>query len=564
LQLMDGMREEKDLPPPDDHSVDHEVSTSQPVDESRWASRENASGKSTTIIASGAILSSEQVGEFMMSLGTQDNVNHRQHAGAFPSGAFPLGPLNEEGDDVTINVSGLSDLPIDAHLAPDEDDIEARIKERVKHQINQRLHERMAQPVVVSGHIVVADEVKDEPIRESTIKERRCFVVILLFLVVASGLGGIVYWRLSSDREHKVLSAQVGPLPPSSAPSEASSFDFDSLDPLVEELKPFIAPTQEGLFPFMDATSPQSQALVWLQDDPIVLTPGRSTRTLLERYILAVLYYTTNGPSWINHHLNRDDDVCLWNDQIGENMTNHIWDGTWNGVGCSSIGGSIDSLSFPRNNLVGPVPWELILLTNLKVINLNANRLSGSIPTRISELTALETFWVGTNRLTGLLPATFSPSMLSVDMSRNMLTGSFPERWGTSMPELHSIDISLNTISGSIPRTIGQLSNMAFLYVNENQLTGTVPTDLGQLTLLEKISLRVNLFTGSLPSHLDQLSSLETMDIAENAFVGSLNETICGLAGLSWLSADCGEVDCPCCSSCCVDDQGSVCQDMSK
>jgi hypothetical protein len=128
------MREEKHLQPPPDHSVDHKVSTSQPVDESRWASRENANGKSTTIIASGAILSSEQVGEFMMSLGTQDNVNHRQHAGAFHSG-----PLNEEGDGVTINVSGLSDLPIDAHLAPDEDDIEARIADRVKHQINQNL-----------------------------------------------------------------------------------------------------------------------------------------------------------------------------------------------------------------------------------------------------------------------------------------------------------------------------------------------------------------------------------------------------------------------------------------
>ncbi len=90
---------------------------------------------------------------------------------------------------------------------------------------------------------------------------------------------------------------------------------------------------------------------------------------------MAVLYYTTNGPSWNNSHLNRDD-VCTWNDQVTD------YADAWKGVGCSGIGETIDSLILSSNNLVGSVPWELILLTDLKRMKFEVNRLTGSILTR--------------------------------------------------------------------------------------------------------------------------------------------------------------------------------------
>ena len=566
------MGQKRDLPPSPDHRVDHEAPGSQPVDASRVSSIEDYIGKSTVNNAM-AGLSSQQVGDFMMSLGTQDNINafggipssaqvrefmmsnsnHRPQPMMRP-GAVPVGAFSDDEDAVNLDASEISDLPIVAHLAPNEADIEARITERVQHQINERLQERIRQKHVPSGNIIVADEVTDEPIQE-TKKRSKWIMISLVGLVVGLGIGGLVYWLLPDDGEQKPV-PKVGPVAPSSAPS--SSFSFDLLDPLVKELEPFIAPTKEDLFPFMDSTSPQSQALAWLQDDPIVLSAGRSTRTILERYVLAVLYYTTNGPSWNNHHLSRDD-ICTWNDQVDENAPVD----TWNGVFCSGVEGTIEFLIVPDNNLVGPVPRELMLLTNLKIININFNRLSGSIPTQIIALTALESFGANTNRLKGGMPATFSPVMSKIDLSGNSLTGSLPESWGASMPALEGIDVSLNTISGSVPTTFGQLSKLLIFEATDNQLTGTIPAELGQLSMLETLSVRRNWLTGSLPSELDQLSSLESLDIAGNSFVGSLNKTVCGLPSLSYLRADCAEVDCPCCTLCCDDDMGGVCEDMT-
>ena len=506
--------------------------------------------------SSNAILSSAQVGEFMISLGVQDNVNLQQQP-TVPPGAFAVGSFNDGASVVTHDVSTIPpDLPIVARLAPNEAEVRARITERVQHEMNQRIHERMTQTVVISDDIIVADEVKDEPIRK-TFKLSTRIMVSLVFLVVGFGLGGIVYWLMPNDEAPKRL--QKGdPVAPSPAPTEASSFRFDSLDPLVEELKPFIAPTEEDLIPFMDSTSPQSQALVWLQDDPITMTPGRSIRTALERYVMAVLYYTTNGPSWNNHQLNRND-VCTWNEQISDDIPD-----TWTGVACSVSGGTIDSLSLWRNNLVGPVPWELVLLTDLKSIIFNDNRLSGSIPTRISELSTLETFVLRSNKLEGGLPATISPVTSVLDLSYNLLSGSLPDSWWASMPALQKITLNVNKITGSIPTSIGQLQNMLSFQAALNQLTGTLPTELGLLTLLETLILESNYMTGSVPPELDQLSSLDELDIAWNSFFGSLNETVCGLSGLSFLRADCGEVDCPCCTVCCDGARVEPCQEMTR
>jgi len=566
------MVQKKTHPTSDDDHVDPESRDSQPVPASRMSSRENDNGKSTTNETS--MLSSEQVSNFMISLGNQENINASR--GATPTseqvrefmmsntnlrpqpmmrpGAVPVGAFSDDEDVLNLDASEVSEPPIVAHLAPDEADVEARITERLQQQINQRLHERMRLTHAVNSNIIVADEVKDELIPESN-KRRTGIMVTLVCLVVGSGIGGLVYALLQDNAAQEAL-PKGDPLSPSSAPS--SSFSFDSLDPLVGELKPFIAPTQEDLFPFMDPASPQSQALSWLQEDPITLTAGRLTRTALERYTLAVLYYATNGPSWNNYHLNRDD-VCTWHDPFGENTPAD----TWNGVVCSETGGPI-SLILPDNNLVGPIPSELILLTNLKVINLNFNRLSGSIPTRISELTALEAFGVNSNRLKGALPPTFSPVMSTMDLSANSLTGSIPEGWGVTMLGLQYVDVSLNTITGSIPTTMGQLSKLVSLAVTDNQLTGTIPVELGRLSLLETLHVRRNWLTGSVPSELEQLSALQSLDIAGNSFIGSLNETICGLSGLSFLRADCKEIDCPCCTLCCDDDTGSVCQDMTE
>jgi hypothetical protein len=285
------------------------------------------------------------------------------------------------------------------------------------------------------------------------------------------------------------------------------------LDPLLAELRSFIAPTDEDLLKFSTPTTPQAQALAWLKADPINLTAGRSTRTALERYVLAVLYFSTSGPSW---QLLSDipylsgTSVCTWNNGID-------LAGSPGEFGVYCVMGnqtSVDRLILTSSNLNGPFPWELVLLTNLVAVDLDANAVSGTIPSRITELIQLDVFLASGNVLSGSLPATFSPEASIVDLRRNGLTGSIPATFGTNMTRLEQ------------------------LFVDGNDLTGTVPSSLGQIP------------------------SLTSFLFSDNSLTGSVDSFLC-TAGRTWVNlvADCQEeVTCSCCTSCCVDN--GVCQDV--
>jgi len=70
---------------------------------------------------------------------------------------------------------------------------------------------------------------------------------------------------------------------------------------------------------FSNPSSPQSKALVWLSESaPVNTTTGKSplsTHRILVRYGLAVLYYSTDGPTWSHQigFLDKDTHECDWN-----------------------------------------------------------------------------------------------------------------------------------------------------------------------------------------------------------------------------------------------------------
>ena len=109
-------------------------------------------------------------------------------------------------------------------------------------------------------------------------------MALLAFVVVGGALGGVVYWALQDDDAEGGMGGLQNEEP-------------QETDPLVTELQSFIAPTDNDFLVFMDPESPQSQALAWLRDDPITLTPGRSTETVLDGYVLAVIYLLHNSGS---------------------------------------------------------------------------------------------------------------------------------------------------------------------------------------------------------------------------------------------------------------------------
>ena len=269
----------------------------------------------------------------------------------------------------------------------------------------------------------------------------------------------MLFWLLKVDdtKQSQPALREDPTAAPVDAPSQTPSFSPVPLETLMEELRSWIAPTEADELPFMDPTSPQSQALVWLQDDPITQAPGRSTRTVLERYALAVLYYSTSGPSWRVDFLSRDD-ACTWNmgtvDVTGKSPQLLVGVDIY-GMYCALDGESIDVLVLMDNNLAGPLPWEFFLLSNLGYVNMNLNSFSGTFPAQISNLTNLEVFVVGDNRFTGTLPT-----------------------------------------------SVGQLSKLSYFHTYNNLLTGMVPSELSQMTALSSVYFTTNSFTGSVEESL--------------------------------------------------------------
>jgi Leucine-rich repeat (LRR) protein len=517
--------------------------------------------------------SSMDVRDFMMSVGVQDNVNIVEPVPRTVPGAIMVGATNDAEDDTQLDVvedEDVSDGPIIAHLAPDETDLEAMVEERLAARM---AHERMEstrrqevnrsrQVSLVSDDdvVVVADEVKDVSKHSNMTTERRNWILVMILLLFIAG-GVAVYFLLrnnnTKDSSQKDELAEDSVTTPTVSQSEAPSFSPVPLDPLVDELWPWIASASEDLLPFSDPSSPQSQALSWLQDDPIAMTPGRSTRTVLERYVLAVLYYSMLGPSWRFDYLSRED-VCAWN-QEGQAQGNHTL--LSKGVFCVEDGETIDTLSLTENNLRGSIPWELVLLTTLEYVNFESNGLTSSIPSRIGELTSLDSLLLGQNELTGSIPAgiskltrlkwfmavandltgplpdTLPSSTLNIVLDSNRLTGPIPESWGTDMPFIQIIGLGGNLLAGSLPSSIGLLSQLGYLWIHNNLLTGTIPTELGQLSDLVWLAMEDNVFTGTVEP---LCAPLEEHFILSEYFI---------------LSADCEEIDCPCCTKCCYDNK---------
>jgi hypothetical protein len=69
--------------------------------------------------------------------------------------------------------------------------------------------------------------------------------------------------------------------------------------PLQDVLEQWIIRTDADRALFDDPTTAQSLALHWLSADSILRT-DLQPREILERYVLAVFYFSTSGVDWVN------------------------------------------------------------------------------------------------------------------------------------------------------------------------------------------------------------------------------------------------------------------------
>eukprot|EP00816_Leptocylindrus_hargravesii_P006519 CAMPEP_0196806136 /NCGR_PEP_ID=MMETSP1362-20130617/6000_1 /TAXON_ID=163516 /ORGANISM="Leptocylindrus danicus, Strain CCMP1856" /LENGTH=742 /DNA_ID=CAMNT_0042179461 /DNA_START=90 /DNA_END=2318 /DNA_ORIENTATION=- len=220
----------------------------------------------------------------------------------------------------------------------------------------------------------------------------------------------------------------------------------------------------------------------------------------------------------------------------------------------------LEHLDLGSNSLKGPIPTEIGHLTKLEHLDLGSNSLNGSIPAEIGGLSSLQIMYLRINRISGPIPTVIGDldSLRIMYLHNNDLTGSIPTEIG-DMSSLQKTDLAANNLNGTIPIEIGSLPNIVRIVVRDNSLAGSIPTEIGQLTQLKYLYVYRNSLTGSIPTDLGRLSSLENLSVYTNRLTGVMPNEVCNLRTINGgamysLAADCEEIECSCCTRCCVDD----------
>ena len=331
---------------------------------------------------------------------------------------------------------------------------------------------------------------------------------------------------------------------PTDSPTATSPTMVPSLSP-IDTVKNFLVaqfPTSASAL--QNTTSPQFLALQWiaqefvssgnrrlLRDRQLQQASNATTTTmdwrLVQRWVLAVLYFSTGGNDTAAGNF-----TTTWTSATGWlQLANEC---QWDFVLCDSSG-RVSELTIQSNALAGTIPPEVGLFANgLVKLSLNSNELEGTLPTSLGLLTALTRLF----------------------LQGNQLTGSLPTEMG-EMVAMQFLSLSRNLFAGPIPSQLGNVVGLITLDLDRTDLSGTIPTQLGRMTGLELISLGSTSISGTIPTQFGDLPLLSSVKVARTNLVGSMPQGICSSSsGAQDIQADCLEVNCTCCTTCCVDGGG--------
>ncbi len=136
----------------------------------------------------------------------------------------------------------------------------------------------------------------------------------------------------------------------------------------------------------------------------------------------------------------------------------------------------------------------------------------------------VEELFLSSNDLVGVIPNDICLLTELVDLSLpfNNLTSKIPNCIG-QMTKLKLLGLDFNQLSGNIPSEIGDLFNLSWLRLRDNQLTGEIPSELGKLKNITRLDLASNQLTGEIPSELAIMSYLSyVLSLEDNQLTGSI------------------------------------------
>jgi hypothetical protein len=343
--------------------------------------------------------------------------------------------------------------------------------------------------------------------------------VLMIGLLVGLTLG---LRKGGDDGINSSTTPTVSPLTvaPSTVPSDAPSAAPSGF--AIERFQKEILPEYSQVA-IQYISSPQNRALSWLANNDTALDSYDNFRRL-RRFALATFYYAAGGENWLasNDWLSNENE-CDWSAPR---------------AGAACIAGRYTIFGLESNNMVGTLPDELSILTDLELLYIIFSAgISGTIPESIGSATSLDRLYLFSNALSGPIPSSVGllTKLLDLFLDDNILTGTIPEDIG-STTSLEILVLHSNALSGPIPSTVGLLTKLRHLQLYNNILTGTIPEDIGSATSLEILVLHSNALSGPIPSTVGLLTKLGELFVNKNNLTGTIPESIGSATSLEMLN----------------------------
>lgn len=108
-----------------------------------------------------------------------------------------------------------------------------------------------------------------------------------------------------------------------------------------------------------------------------------------------------------------------------------------------------------------------------------------------------------------------------------------------------SLGAPSQSLSGKLSPSIGNLTNLKSLLLQNNNITGQIPPEVGKLSRLQQLDLSYNSFTGQIPSSLDGLTSLQYMRLSNNNLSGKVPMSLRNLTQLALIDLSYNNLSAP-------------------
>ncbi|XP_059670508.1 protein NSP-INTERACTING KINASE 1-like [Cornus florida] len=90
-------------------------------------------------------------------------------------------------------------------------------------------------------------------------------------------------------------------------------------------------------------------------------------------------------------------------------------------------------------------------------------------------------------------------------------------------------------LSGTLSPSIGNLTNLQIVLLQNNNIKGPIPREIGKLSKLHTLDLSNNYFTGEISSFLGHLNSLQYMRLNNNSLFGAIPMSLASMTQLEFL-----------------------------